>query len=392
MASPYLPHPPAQLPLSGLLRAVPASRRPHDDAHGGAREHTRAPEPPGGEFAGQLPGDPCPDRLASGDHPSPASHPAGETAARLSDAFTLPAVPASVGAARRRVRAQLDAWHIADEIQDDAIVVTSELVTNAVTHSASEYVVYRLRRTATTLRIEVEDQNRCAALPTPRCSAPDDQSGRGLLLVAAVSAEWGIGTTADGGGLIVWAELATGVGVVRATPESPVQVVRTTPERPASPVPAVPVPAMPVPVVPDSAAPAIPAPAAPAAPVPVHAAPVTPVHAAPAIPIPAGPAIPSGPAAPTTPVPAAPAAAPERIRGTAPASTTAPATMTTPASTALPHDRAPAGNPRDTVRPTPAGVPARSAPHSAVPDHLETATGPSPTRPKDEHHAPTPGH
>ncbi|MEV7284696.1 ATP-binding protein [Streptomyces sp. NPDC093252] len=336
MASPYLPHPPAQLPLSGLLRAVPASRRPHDDRHGGAREHTRAPEPPGGEFSGQLPGVPCPDRLASGDHPSPASHPAGEAAARLSDAFTLPAVPASVGAARRRVRALLAAWRIADEIQDDAIVVTSELVTNAVTHSASEYVVYRLCRTATALRIEVEDQNRCTALPTPRCSAPDDQSGRGLLLVAAVSAEWGIGTTADGTGLIVWAELTTAA--------------------PATPVPAV------------SAAPA-----------------ATPVPVIPAVPVPGSRSIPatSVPAAPASLVPAPPASpamAPDEAQGTAPASATGP------------HDRVPADGTPDAVRPGAAGNLTHGAPHAAVPDPFETTAGPSPTRPKDEHHAPTPGH
>ncbi|MFE4664868.1 ATP-binding protein [Streptomyces sp. NPDC056716] len=205
MASPYLPHPPAQLPPSGLLRAVPTTRRAYDDP----REHTRAAEPPGGEFTGQLPGDPCPDRLASGDHPTPAPHRAAERASRLSDAFALPAAPASVGAARRRVRAVLDGWQLAEETRDDAVVVTSELVTNAVTHSASEYVICRLRRTPQLLRIEVEDQNRGAARPTPRRSGPDDQSGRGLLLVAAVSADWGVEVAPDRTGRIVWAELPT---------------------------------------------------------------------------------------------------------------------------------------------------------------------------------------
>ncbi|MEU9332693.1 ATP-binding protein [Streptomyces sp. NPDC048290] len=334
MASPYLPHPPAQLPQSGLLRAVPSSRRPHDDAHHSAREHTRAPEPPGGEFAGQLPGDPCPDRLASGDrlapaprstgehghgeqghgqhggHDTPGGHDPcqgrgrdeapeepGEHPARLSDAFTLPAVPASVGAARRRVRALLDAWHIAEDVQDDAVVVTSELVTNAVTHSASEYVVHRLSRSATLLRIEVEDQKRCSARPTPRDSAPDDQSGRGLLLVAAVSAEWGIDTAADGTRLVVWAELPT--------------TLRTgTPAQTAPPEPA------------------------------------TARRAAPA----AAPALPGVPSA----SPSGGTGRPGHGDGTG-------------------HAR-------------------RGAAHAAVPDSIETTTGPSPTRPKDVQHAPTPGH
>ncbi|MFJ4682090.1 ATP-binding protein [Streptomyces sp. NPDC088789] len=271
MTSPYLPHPLDNLPEPGFLEAIPAGRRPHD-----TREHTRATEPPGGETTGQLPGDPHPDRLASGDHPAPQRYPAearptrahtadsrptrthaAETTptrthpaephpahtravedrptscpgaegrpARLSATFGLPAVPASVGAARRHIGGLLRAWDIAQETLDDAIVVTSELVTNAVTHSASEQVVCRLQRTARRLRIEVEDQNRAVACPTPRVSAPDDQSGRGLLLVATLSADWGVIAPSDLPGRIVWAEL-------QAVPDEPHTIapdpIETTP-------------------------------------------------------------------------------------------------------------------------------------------------------------------
>ncbi|MFE2043842.1 ATP-binding protein [Streptomyces sp. NPDC059477] len=289
MASPYLPHPPAQLPPSGLLRAVPTSRRAYDDP----REHTRATEPPGGEFAGQLPGDPCPDRLASGDHPTAAApHRAAERASRLSDAFALPAAPASVGAARRRVRAVLDGWQLAEETRDDAIVVTSELVTNAVTHSASEHVICRLRRTPQLLRIEVEDQNRSSARPTPRRSAPDDQSGRGLLLVAAVSADWGVDVAPDRTGRIVWAELPTT----------------------ATPFPT-----------------------------------------------------------PTPTPPSAPAPAPDGTR-----------------DVVRQHDQHRPDDSHDLRQPYEPHH--RHEPHASVPDHAETTTGPSPTRPKDVRHAPTPRH
>ncbi|MFJ5260182.1 ATP-binding protein [Streptomyces sp. NPDC088387] len=218
MASPYLPHPLAPLPEPGLLVPLQQSRRSHC-----AQEHARATQPPGGEHPGQLPGDPYPDRrLASGDHPSPRSH-----------SFGLPALPTSVGAARRRVCDVLSAWNVPEETRDNAVIVTSELVTNAVTHSASDHVVCRLLHTADRLRIEVEDQNRSAERPTPRHADPDDQSGRGLLLVAAVSSDWGVGAVAHRPGRIVWAELVTAPqDVLPTTPPPTAAAPGPSPTRP----------------------------------------------------------------------------------------------------------------------------------------------------------------
>ncbi|MFF0226808.1 ATP-binding protein [Streptomyces sp. NPDC004629] len=139
-------------------------------------------------------------------------------------AFDLPATPASVGAARRAVRALLTSWGIDDEVRDNAVLVTSELVTNAVNHSASERIACRLHSAAGRLRIEVEDQNRAAALPAPRRPDPDDQSGRGLLLVEALSRDWGV-TGTHRSARVVWAELATTTG----TAPSPAPL----PDRPA---------------------------------------------------------------------------------------------------------------------------------------------------------------
>jgi anti-sigma regulatory factor (Ser/Thr protein kinase) len=121
--------------------------------------------------------------------------------------FGLPPTPASVGVARRNARELLSEWDTSHETCDNAVLVISELVTNALTHTASEWIVCRLRAAGVRLHIEVEDQNRGLTLPAPRRPEPDDQGGRGLLLVGVLSSDWGVRDTADGSGRIVWAVL-----------------------------------------------------------------------------------------------------------------------------------------------------------------------------------------
>ncbi|MEU6607241.1 ATP-binding protein [Streptomyces shenzhenensis] len=183
---------PALLPGGDRSASPRAAQWPHRSP-----QPASSTRPPGGEPAGRLPGPDGLDPLASGAQPARRVH-----------AFDLPATPASVGAARRAVRALLTSWGTGEDVRDNAVIVTSELVTNAVTHSASERIACRLHSTAGRLRIEVEDQNRAAALPTPRRPDPDDQSGRGLLLVEALSRDWGV-TGTHRSGRVVWAELAT---------------------------------------------------------------------------------------------------------------------------------------------------------------------------------------
>ncbi|WP_275409395.1 ATP-binding protein, partial [Streptomyces sp. SID12501] len=123
--------------------------------------------------------------------------------------FGLPATPASVGAARRKVRELLDAWLVDPDTSDNALLVTSELVTNALTHTASERIVCRLHLSAGRLRIEVEDENRGGTLPAQRRPGPDEQCGRGLLLVGVLSSDWGVRDAPHGSGRVVWSELLT---------------------------------------------------------------------------------------------------------------------------------------------------------------------------------------
>ncbi|MFF5157701.1 ATP-binding protein [Streptomyces sp. NPDC000348] len=107
---------------------------------------------------------------------------------------------------------------VADEVCDNAVLVASELLTNALTHAAGERIVCRLRVRADRIRIEVEDQARGLELPVLRRPGPDDQNGRGLLLVDALSCDWAVTRTPGRDGRVVWAELTTRPRAAPATP------------------------------------------------------------------------------------------------------------------------------------------------------------------------------
>lgn len=103
--------------------------------------------------------------------------------------------------ARRFVDATLRDWGC-DPIVDDALLVVSELVTNAVTHAASDARL-ELRLAPGVLRIEVTDNG--SGAPEPQGIDVTRPSGRGLLLVSAMAVAWGIDPAPQG--KVVWAEL-----------------------------------------------------------------------------------------------------------------------------------------------------------------------------------------
>lgn len=123
--------------------------------------------------------------------------------------FALPAHPEAVAAARRLTRARLEEWRLAVDAHDAAILIVSELITNAVVHTASERVVCELRCLDGRLRIAVQDQGHQPGGPRLFRTA-DDEHGRGLLLVDAMSSAWGSHDAGDASGRIVWAELPHG--------------------------------------------------------------------------------------------------------------------------------------------------------------------------------------
>ncbi|WP_307795075.1 ATP-binding protein [Actinacidiphila acididurans] len=118
---------------------------------------------------------------------------------------TWPPAPRSVGRARRFLALQLDAWAM-PHLADTAELILSELVTNAVKHAHSpngRVIATRLERLASGVRIEVHDSSDCK--PELREASGEEESGRGLLLVDALTGGcWGVNDR-SGPGKSVWA-------------------------------------------------------------------------------------------------------------------------------------------------------------------------------------------
>jgi CheY-like chemotaxis protein len=114
----------------------------------------------------------------------------------------LPAELASAGRGRAFVRARCAEWGV-DAILDDALLVASELVTNAVVHAGTDCEL-RLVPGLGMLRVEVLDHGSMA--PDPQLAGDHEEHGRGLLLISMLSAAWGTEPSADGG-KVVWADL-----------------------------------------------------------------------------------------------------------------------------------------------------------------------------------------
>lgn len=116
---------------------------------------------------------------------------------------TLPCDRLAPRTARRAVTAFLQA-HDLPELVDDAVLLTSELVTNAVRHASGPIHVDAYVQTKR-LRLEVGDQA-IGDGPAPRQADPDDENGRGMELVDKVANAWGWGRQGDR--KVVWLELA----------------------------------------------------------------------------------------------------------------------------------------------------------------------------------------
>jgi anti-sigma regulatory factor (Ser/Thr protein kinase) len=121
---------------------------------------------------------------------------------RQEAACTLRPTTASVPAARHFVARTLHEWDCGEEVASVAMLLASEVVTNAIVHARSNAFV-RVQLGEGFVRIEVHDATR--QLPTPRPYDPHAESGRGLMLVDAYSSVWG--TSEAGDGKVVWFEV-----------------------------------------------------------------------------------------------------------------------------------------------------------------------------------------
>ena len=103
--------------------------------------------------------------------------------------LTLPATGRAPGLARQATRDALLSWQLA-HLEETAVLLVSELVTNAVRDAAStSAITLELQVVHTWLRIEAY---RCRpGLATPRTTDESDQPGFGLALVDCLAGKWG---------------------------------------------------------------------------------------------------------------------------------------------------------------------------------------------------------
>ncbi len=110
------------------------------------------------------------------------------------------------GMARQATQEALASWRLA-YLEDTAVLLVSELVTNAVRHARTggSVLALRLEIAGPWLRIEVHDAD--PRLPEPRTPAGHDESGFGFVLIEALADKWGVRETTAG--KAIWAELDT---------------------------------------------------------------------------------------------------------------------------------------------------------------------------------------
>jgi anti-sigma regulatory factor (Ser/Thr protein kinase) len=105
--------------------------------------------------------------------------------------------------ARAFATATVDGWGLPRRLVRDAVLLVSEMVTNAIVHGRSP-IDLRLRRGRAHLLLEVDDT--ATAVPRKLRPTTSDVHGRGLQLVAQIADQWGTRPTA--GGKSVWCVLS----------------------------------------------------------------------------------------------------------------------------------------------------------------------------------------
>ncbi|MFJ6560515.1 ATP-binding protein [Streptomyces sp. NPDC091412] len=127
--------------------------------------------------------------------------------------FRFPRHARSVGRARLLLREQATSWKLPDGVTETAVLLLSELMTNAYRHAKAPGREIRARCVLSDdgrLHISVTDAN--DVLPMPREASPEDESGRGLALVEALADDWGAEPRPGGIGKTVWFELELDAG------------------------------------------------------------------------------------------------------------------------------------------------------------------------------------
>lgn len=145
-------------------------------------------------------------RESSGFEIAALPEPASNTAHRLCWRREFPGEEASVPAARNWARALL-AGRVTPSLLHDALLLLSEVVTNAVAHSgsgrkANGHVTVWIAHADTAVQVEVTNVGSADSVPTVHMPDLDDESGRGLWLVEMLATAWG--AHRDGPRNVVW--------------------------------------------------------------------------------------------------------------------------------------------------------------------------------------------
>jgi anti-sigma regulatory factor (Ser/Thr protein kinase) len=113
----------------------------------------------------------------------------------------------SVPAARAFLTQLLHGWEVADDVIDDASLLTTELMSNAVEHG-SGVVDLEIAVQDGLLHIGVHDDS--VELPTQHDAASTSlEGGRGIWLVQSIARDWGSDSSNREPGKTVWFELTT---------------------------------------------------------------------------------------------------------------------------------------------------------------------------------------
>lgn len=112
-------------------------------------------------------------------------------------------IPESAAAARQLVSQALEVWHLA-QLADSAVLIMTELVSNAVRHAKGKGMRVNVTR-LTGQRVRVSVLDRDCTRPRVQDPDPGGEGGRGLFIVDAESVSWGVDLLP--GGKRVWADL-----------------------------------------------------------------------------------------------------------------------------------------------------------------------------------------
>ena len=129
-----------------------------------------------------------------------------------SRSLLVPCDPSSAARVRHTIADDLAEQGVAESCVDDVVLVTSELLGNAIVHAgcgtaAGLDVTWEVAPDAVTVRVRDDSSDQ----PQVRTPGPEVTRGRGLAIVAALSREWGV-RPATPSGKQVWATVPIRAG------------------------------------------------------------------------------------------------------------------------------------------------------------------------------------